>query len=87
LLLSRKDRWIRFELLIVVCGVLIALVADGWRQDLQDRSSEREYVRRLRSDIEQDTAALSDLMALSQQRAASAAAVIRLRHAGRLRLT
>jgi hypothetical protein len=64
------------ELLIVVCGVLIALVADGWRQDLHERTSEREYVRRLHRDIELDTAALSDLMALSRERAASAAAVI-----------
>jgi hypothetical protein len=66
------------ELLIVVCGVLIALAAEGWRQDLQDRSAERDYVSRLRRDIEQDTAVLADLMALSQERAASAAAVLRV---------
>lgn len=66
------------ELLIVVCGVLIALAAEGWRQDLQDRFSERDYVVRLRQDIEQDTVALAGLMALSEERAASARSVIRV---------
>ncbi len=66
------------ELLIVVCGVLIALAAEGWRQDLQDRSAEREYVERLRRDIELDTVALSSLMEQTQERAAYAASVIRV---------
>lgn len=71
------------ELLIVVCGVLIALAAEGWRQGLQDRSAEREYVSRLRQDIVQDTAALADLMALSEERAASAASVVRVFDTGK----
>lgn len=66
------------ELLIVVCGVLIALWAEGWRQDLQDRSAEREYVERLRRDIELDTVTLSRLMEQTRERAAYATSVIRV---------
>jgi hypothetical protein len=66
------------ELLIVVCGVLIALAAEGWRQDLRDRSAEDDYVRRLRVDIELDTVALASLMEQTQERAAYAASVIRV---------
>ena len=66
------------ELLIVVCGVLIALAAEGWRQDLQDRSSEREYVERLRRDIAVDTVTLSSVMEQTRERAAYATSVIRV---------
>lgn len=57
------------ELLIVVAGVMIALYADGWIQARQDRALELEYVERLIGDLQLDTAAISNIMARSQERA------------------
>jgi hypothetical protein len=39
------------EFLIVVLGVAVALVADGWRKDLADRKTERAYFSRLRDEL------------------------------------
>ena len=33
-------------------GVVVALAADGWREDLLDRRSERDYLARLAADLE-----------------------------------
>lgn len=57
------------ELVIVVAGVLIALAADGWRQERQDRVIEREYLLRLSQDLETDIAAISNIMDLTEERA------------------
>ena len=42
------------ELLVITAGVLLALAADGWRQDMSDRSSEARYLERLSEDLAQD---------------------------------
>ena len=39
------------ELAIVVVGVMIALAADSWRQDLQEARVEAEYLDRLKRDV------------------------------------
>ena len=39
------------ELAIVVVGVMIALAADSWRQDLQEAQVEAEYLDRLKRDV------------------------------------
>ena len=57
------------ELLIVVVGVLIALYADGWRQERQNRALEFEYLGRLAEDLRLDTAAVSNIMTLTEDRA------------------
>ena len=57
------------ELFIVVLGVLIALWADGWRQRREDRALEREYLERLADDLRLDTAAVANIMMLTESRA------------------
>ena len=51
------------ELGIVVLGVVIALAADGWRQDLSDRRLESDYLARLHSDLVADRDAMTSLQA------------------------
>ena len=57
------------ELLIVVVGVFIALAADGWLQQREDRVTEREYIERLVQDLRLDTASVSNIMARTEERA------------------
>jgi len=64
------------ELFIVIAGVLIALLAEGWRQDIADRRTEVEYVESLIEDIEADVAVLSNMLVLTEQRAAYGKAVL-----------
>ncbi len=40
------------ELGIIVLGVGLALAADSWREGLADRRTEREYLQRLRLELE-----------------------------------
>jgi hypothetical protein len=47
------------ELVVIVAGVAIALAADAWRVDLADRRTEREYLSRLRSELETGRAAIA----------------------------
>jgi hypothetical protein len=42
------------ELLIVVVGVLIALAINVWNNERLERAQERDFIRRLLSDIEED---------------------------------
>lgn len=42
------------ELLVITAGVLLALAADGWREDMNDRSSEARYLERLSADLARD---------------------------------
>lgn len=44
---------------VIVAGVLVALAVDEWRQSLQDRAAEAQYVERLLEDVRADTAELS----------------------------
>lgn len=64
------------ELLIVVAGVMIALYADGWMEERQNRALELEYVERLIEDLQLDTAAVSNIATLSQERAQYARVVL-----------
>ena len=48
------------ELVIVILGVMIALAADSWRQDLQEAQIESEYLDRLREDVSEGLKVLSD---------------------------
>jgi hypothetical protein len=54
ILSTRRRRLVRAtgDFGIVVVGVIVALAADGWRQDLIDRRSERDYLARLATDLE-----------------------------------
>lgn len=47
------------ELLVIAIGVFLGLAADGWRDALRARRDEAEYLRRLRTDLEYDTAGLA----------------------------
>lgn len=71
------------ELAIVVAGVLIALAADGWRQQRLDRAEEFEYLQRLVQDLETDVDSISNIMTLSEQRAQYARAVLATYDLGR----
>jgi hypothetical protein len=82
--LGRNWRYGIGELVIVVCGVLIALAVEGWRQSLQNRGDEREYVARLKQDLAQDTLQLARTMELSRERATYAASLLRVLDAGSL---
>ena len=48
------------ELVIVILGVMIALAADSWRQDLQEDQDESEYLDRLRQDVSDGLKVLGD---------------------------
>ena len=42
------------ELSVLVFGILVALGIDEWRQELDDREAEREYLLAIRADLEYD---------------------------------
>ncbi len=65
------------ELVIVATGVLIALAADGCRQERADRALERLYLNDLVVDLQTDTAQLSSVVALAETRAAFGHSVLR----------
>lgn len=71
------------QLTIVVAGVLIALAADGWRQDLRDRATELEYIQRLIGDLTSDVAAISNSMMLTEDRAEYGQIVLQTYDTGR----
>lgn len=52
--MNRPLAWRRglAELGIIVVGVALALAADAWRESLGDRTTEREYLNRLRAELE-----------------------------------
>lgn len=81
--LSLDWRYAIGELLIVVCGVLIALAVEGWRQELQNRGDEKEYVARLKGDLAQDTLQLASTMELSRERATYAASLLDVLEGGK----
>ena len=49
--------WLRLsaEFIVIVFGVLVALAADQWMEARDDRSTELEYVERLRANLAVDT--------------------------------
>ena len=42
------------EFVVIVFGVLAALAVDEWRSERQDRITEREYLARIRADLQSD---------------------------------
>lgn len=46
------------EVALVVVGILLAVQIDGWIRDRQDARMAREYMVRIRADLERDTAAM-----------------------------
>ena len=46
-----RVRWLAAEVIVVVLGVLIALAADGWREDVQRFEEERLYLDLLSEDV------------------------------------
>ena len=64
------------ELLIIILGVLIALWAENWRQGLDERSQEQQYIERLLRDLDADLAAIDLLMAQTSDRAYQAKVVL-----------
>ena len=75
---ATSSRWRRAigELLVIVLGVLIALWAENWRESLQERALERTYLERLVGDLRRDTAAISEMMAITVERARHAQVVL-----------
>ena len=51
-----KLRSVAGEFFVIVAGVLVALGVDEWRENLADQALEAEYLQRLRTDLESDTA-------------------------------
>jgi hypothetical protein len=47
------------ELTVITVGVLLALAADGWRQDREDQASEFQYLERLQADLVSDSVTLA----------------------------
>jgi hypothetical protein len=45
--LGKKSRWFVAEILVVVVGVLIALGIDQWRDQIESREIELEYIRQI----------------------------------------
>jgi hypothetical protein len=43
-----------FEFAVIVLGVLVALGFESWREDVEDRSLELEYLERLKNDFHED---------------------------------
>jgi len=71
------------ELLIVVFGVFIALAADGWFQQREDRVTERDYIERLIQDLHLDIASISNIMGETEARAGYCEAVLGAFDSGR----
>ena len=51
--MARTAKWRRGfgEFLIIVAGVIVGLAADEWRESLQDRARESDYLERLEADL------------------------------------
>lgn len=47
------------EFLVIVVGVLVALAVDQWRESINDRTAEAEYLDRLLIDLRQDSGMVS----------------------------
>ena len=57
------------EILLVVFGILIALQINNWNQLQKDKEQEKEYLIRLQSDLEKDTASISIQLRIVQSKA------------------
>lgn len=55
-----RARWLLAETLVVVLGILIALAVDEFRTERAELQQERDYIKRMQSDLEGDLAFLSE---------------------------
>ena len=49
--LGERSRWFLTEFVIIIVGVLVALAIDEWREGLQDKEREQEYLQQLAADL------------------------------------
>lgn len=50
------------EIILVVIGILIALLINGWNQDLQERKKELNYLKEIKSNLKSDSLNLRQVM-------------------------
>jgi hypothetical protein len=58
--IGTRWRWLFWETLIIVLGVLIAFAVNDYWSDQQDRELELEYLKRVHTDLKRDEAWVSD---------------------------
>ena len=52
-LATHGQRWAG-EFVVIVLGILAALAVDSWSKDREDRQLEREYLSRIKDDLQWD---------------------------------
>lgn len=50
--LGERSRWFLAEFVIIIVGVLVALAIDEWREGLQDKEREQEFLQQLAADLQ-----------------------------------
>ena len=60
-----RSDWFKygFETLAIVVGILGAFALENWRENLNDRSKEEEYIQNLRSDLERQKVIIEEQIA------------------------
>lgn len=61
--MTARIKWLFWETLIIVVGVLVALSVDDYWTGLQEQKLEKEYLQRLKIDIQADIDYADDFMA------------------------
>ena len=71
--LLRTQNWVGvlIEFILIVAGVLIALEVNNWNEQRKDSQLEREYIKRIISDLEMDVVDFQNIQRASQNRLAS----------------
>lgn len=77
-----KLRWFAAEILIVVCGVLVALALNAWWQGRQDAAAEARYLALISRDLGQMTDELDELLTFETHHVEDGFAVYRSLSAG-----
>lgn len=55
------------EIILVVIGILIAVQINNWNEERKERSTELDYLVRLRSDLAEDTIALDTIIKIHER--------------------
>jgi len=60
----KTQNWlgVLLDLLVVIAGILIGLRIDAWRDQVQDREDEQQYLERLLDDAEANTRGIEDVL-------------------------
>jgi hypothetical protein len=69
-------RWFLAEFVVVVAGVLVALMLNGWAQERQDGQREQAYLRQLHADLIASERDLGEAEEFLDRRAAASARVL-----------